>query len=208
MNYLTLTTLESKLVEGLTYTIRKPTHSRRMELRTKIASTEVALRELGLEYQPIQESIDNAVTAAKIEPCTCKHDLDSATDCHDKNGRCTVEGCLCRLPKPDGEAFEKRMELLIKAKDLALSQANPAKVRIFVKSIDGFEIDGVPATVESFLAEAPDDLLEEVGSLIDKVLTMTMEEQLAFKSPTTLDAAVDGKTLSSPAPLAATSSST
>lgn len=69
-----------------------------------------------------------------------------------------------------------------------------------VESIDGWEIDGQPATVALILERAPDEIIVEIGKAIDSVLNMTFEEQMGFKSPSTSSAQADGKTTNTDAP--------
>ena len=84
----------------------------------------------------------------------------------------------------------------------------PFRIRFAVKEIQGFDIDGQPATVESFIAEMPDQAIAEIGTEIERVLGLTLEEQLGFKLPTTSGAVETGQNQSTDAPLASVTVST
>ncbi len=222
MNYFTTTEFESLLIPGVKFTLRKMSHKRRMEYNHKGAEIFAKLNEIERESEPIQEEIDRAEAEAKIRPCECTHgDKDvrkydppaegeemsrvfSYVDCHDpKSLRCLSPGCDCRRPDAD-EAYRKRAELNQKHIEIYTDELVPLRIRWGVSAIEGLFINGEPATVESFVQEMPDEPLAEVATEIDRVMKLSLKEQIAFRSPTTGVAAGVGEpleaTLQSPIP--------
>jgi len=76
----------------------------------------------------------------------------------------------------DGENLYKRAALLDKITAIDSSVVRPAWIKIYVTKIDGLEIDGLPATVESFLNEAPSEMFNEIVDLIKTQASLTSEE--------------------------------
>jgi hypothetical protein len=209
MNYSTTESFESKLVPGVKYTLRKMSHGRRLKLNTVTAPILDKAIAIQREYEPLLEDLKAVEDAAKLLPCTCEHDLNPEKDSHlPDNNRCTVEGCDCRKPDYDMEKFKKVSELRFKETKIYDDELTPAYVRWGVQSIEGLEIDGEPATVESLIESAPEPLVDELGNELLRLTRMTTEEQLSFKLRTTSDAQVDGLTQTSSAPTAKQTSST
>jgi hypothetical protein len=216
MNYSTTEQFESKLAPGVRYKLRKMSHGRRIKLNAQTAPTIEKMIAFQREVEPLQEELKSAEEAAKLAPCTCQHGTslidgppETAKDCHaPETGRCSVEGCDCRKPEYDPEKWQRFWEVREKQLELSKNELNPAYVRWGVQSVEGLEIDEEAATVESLIESAPEALVQELADEITRLIKMTAEEQLAFKSPTTLDAQVDGQTQISSAPVASSSSST
>lgn len=224
MNYLTISIFESKLVPGLKFKLRKMSHGRRMEFNLGGAEIFAKLREAERELEPVQEEIQRAKGAARIEPCICGDShahtpskkvipADGDTPAREEDGDdpktpCIAPNCHCREPKPENKAFERQLELLKKHQAIFVDEFNPYRIRWAVAEITGLEIDGEPTTINSFLREMPDAVIKEVADAIDDVMKLTLDEQLGFKSPTTSGAPVDGKSLNSSAPTAEDKNST
>lgn len=189
-SYTSTIPFESTLAPGLVFQLRKMSYGRRKQHNLDVAEVDAELRELDRQIQPLLEEIKRAEEAAKIEPCICEH----AANQHDeKTGRCLGPGgCKCREPKPAGDAYAEWIKLIQQREELIIDELAPFRIRWAVESIDG-EIDGKPATVDSFLAKMPDDIVGELHREIERVMKLSLDEQLGFKSPTTSAAAVDGQ---------------
>ena len=93
---------------------------------------------------------------------------------------------------------EDRDEIL----GVVVNELHPALIRWGVKSIDGYTIDGQPATPELLISNAPEALTAEIGQAIQYLSSLDPKDVLTFKWPTTFGAQVDGQTPDSVAPSA------
>ncbi len=115
--------------------------------------------------------------------------------CHSAvNGRCIVTGCDCRKPKPDPTigGYEAQQEVIDQIVSVQYQELLPVYVKELVSEVQGLMIDDKPATVESLLEDGSDHLTAELDREIQRLIKMTPDESLGFKSPTTSGAAVGG----------------
>lgn len=207
IDYITTTSFQSKVLPEVSYKIRKISHKRRMEMMFRTAEHLSTLNDLQSQLLPIQEDIKQAEDAAKLEPCTCSHDpiiQEKETDPpqHDpKSGRCIKSGCDCRKPKPDDSmgGYTKYWDIIGKILDLKIFKLYPEYIRICTSDFQGLKIDGVPATVDSFLSDAPYELVKELGDYIEGAMGLSAQELVNFGLPTTSAGQGDGETLNTPA---------
>lgn len=225
LSYLSTTEFHSKLAPGVTYRLRKLSQKRRIELNLRTAEVASKIADLQRSLDPVNEEIERAEAIARIEPCACNHPLEEthqpvkdaleiakAADqvelvdlCHlASTNRCLVHRCPCREPKPDPAVgnYAKRKEIQDKVLEVAYSEMHPIYIRWGVAEIQGLDIDGSPATVDSLISDGPESLVNELGEEIQRLLVMSPDEVLGFKQPTTSGAAVDGKEKSTTAPSA------
>jgi hypothetical protein len=78
----------------------------------------------------------------------------------------------------------------------------PAWIRWGILSIDGLEIDGVKATVQTLCEDGPTDLVEEVFAAVMEAAGLSTVEEKNSESPGTSEGQADGKTIDSIAPSA------
>jgi hypothetical protein len=175
---------ESKLVPNLKYVLKKISQGRRIELSLKLAVSEAKEQAIYRELNPLIDKMKEADEAAALEPCQCEH---TAEEHHESTKRCTVDGCECRKPLYEDGIFERAVELTNQSRALVFTDFHPIYVRWGIKSIEGLEIDGAPATVDSLLDDGPEPLVKEVAEEIVRLTRMSAEETLAFKSPTISD---------------------
>lgn len=188
MNYLTTVPFESTLVAGLVFQLRKMSHGRRIQLNQLAAGANARLRDEQRILFGIEKEIKVAEEAAKIEPCACAgHEHEVA-----KDGAFTCTKCSCRsIPK---ELRQSQIEQQTKIwNQIMVDEFYPLYIRWGVQKIEGFQINGEDVTTDVFIAEAPDELVVEVGRKIYDIVNLTFEEQMGFVSPTTLSAPVDGQ---------------
>lgn len=191
------------LAAGVKYTLRKMSHGRRIKLHGATASIVSKQDAINRERWPIREELQKAEDAAKLLPCTCAHEQEEGKDSHDETSqRCQKEGCECRKADFDPDKVQRLIELNNKFLELEYYEMFPAYIRWGVQDIQGLEIDGVPATIDSFLESGNEAMFREVVDEIVRLKDMSPTEQLSFKSPTTSGAPVDGQNLSSSAPIA------
>ena len=74
------------------------------------------------------------------------------------------------------EEIWKRKGLIDKIDDLSNRVISPAWINTYVTKINGLDIDGVPATLESFLSDAPSTMFSELAELIKGQVDLGTEE--------------------------------
>jgi len=75
-----------------------------------------------------------------------------------------------------GEDLLKFNNLSDEINMLVGQEINPKWIKHYLKSIEGLEFDDAPATVETFLSDAPADMYQECIQLIQKMAELTLEE--------------------------------
>jgi hypothetical protein len=85
------------------------------------------------------------------------------------------------LPTEEGVVMSqedqwKRKALVDQIDDLTNRTIAPAWIKTYVKTINGLEIDGEPATIETFLSDAPSDMFAELVNLIKGQAELSPEE--------------------------------
>ena len=182
-----------------------------MQFNLKAASAFQKIRELQESLVPINEEITRAEEAAKLEPCICKHDLtadpaqylpkeDPPAMAGDgwhllDTGRCVKPGCKCREAKPNPATggYERRFQVVSEILSIGTLELRKARIETMVAGVQSLKIDGVAATVPLLLEKAPEVLAAEVDDEIKRLLSLSPDEILGFKSPTTTGAQVDGQ---------------
>lgn len=119
-----------------------------------------------------------------------------------KHGEKTEAACSCL----DGSGPEFRTWL---TKRTAINlidrdEMQPVRLRHFLKSVEGITLDDAPATVDSLIAEGPDELLGEIDEEIKRLIDLSEIERKNSGSPTTSPGVVGGQTPTSTVPTAAT----
>ncbi len=74
------------------------------------------------------------------------------------------------------------------------TQIVPAYIRAGLVSIEGLEVDGKPATVESVLAAAPDALLDEIFAACHAASDLSDEQRKNWQPPGSSDVPEAGQT--------------
>lgn len=199
MNYATSETFESKLFDGVRFVLRKRSVKRRAEYNNAIVAFTAKLQDLQSELGPILK-----------QPCECKHNVGEHimefTDVQTVTFRCAHKDSdkACDCSDGSGPGFQpylaKRSQIFMIDHD----QMQPHRLRFFIKSVEGIELDGQPASVDSLIADGPDELLDEVDAEIKRLLELSEIERKNSESPTTSLAVVGGPTKSSTVDTAAT----
>lgn len=244
LSYESTVVFKSLVAPEVSYKLRKASHKRRTKLNLDAAKIFSKINDLQRQLAPINEEINRAEEAAKIESCECKHSLDPSDPeivklitrvadlnkdlkledqivlenvCHKSDTRaCLIASCSCRKPNPDPAIgdYAKKAEVFSQLVSVMEDELYPIYIRWGVTVIQGLKIDGVDATVDTLIEDGPEALIPELGAEIQRLIRLTPEESLGFKSPTTSGAPVDGQkngtgsTDPSIAPLASESSPT
>ena len=200
MNYSTTVDFPSALAPGLIATIRKRSSEQRTKFNESCAKVLADIRDAGRKIAPLQDEAKECEDAAKLEPCSCNgHDHDAVT-IENVNPELTAHlcrKCSCRNPKyRDGLIFELE-DARSAYENFRRDKYYPALIKWAVKDVTAtFEIDGMPVTMDN-LFQLPDAVLDEIGEKIDSMFSLSVAEQLGFKSPGTSSAPEAGPTTTS-----------
>lgn len=198
--YSSTVVFESKLIPGAKFHLRKMSAGRRKEFNLATASILSEINRMAREMDVVDAEVKRAAEAAKLEPCTCDHPMESHAD---GTGECQVAGCKCREPKPDPVIGTQ--ESLNKLDNDFWTYTNvvlfPAYIQWGVSEIEGYQINGQPATIDSMIAEGTEDVVSEVGNAIQTLIRMSPSQLRDFKWPTISGAQVAGPTSDSTAPV-------
>jgi len=198
MNHISTKTIESKVCQGASFTIKKMTVRRKQALDDKQAPFGERLRPLREELAPLNREYSQAWEAAKaaIKPERDKLAAEGITK-EEAEKRAPVG----KVDFPD-ERFQRWSELTEKIRRIDRDEMTPAAVRFCLVKIEGLEIDGIPATLESLLENGPDEFYDELAQAVARELGLLPEEATNLGSLSTSAAAVDGNpTASSAAPV-------
>ncbi len=191
-NYTSSHVFSSQIFPGVQVTLKKRSATRRSEFNRAVAKLNAQLRDLEIEGE-----------VAEASACLgCSHPVAKHSFFANK---CGVEGCKCE--EGHGPGFAKRSYVLMEISKVDRDQLQPERLRVFVQKIEGFDIEGVPATVDSLVADGPDELLDEIDAEIKRLLTLSEDERKNSASPTTSGAPEGTATSDSTAPGAVSSTS-
>ncbi len=203
MEFQSNVSIPSQSLDGVTVFVRTPTRRLRSAFDLRTADSIRKLRDLKGERDLLEPEAKPHREAAKAKDCTCAHeefdhDHDSFT--------CTVEGCGCRHPEFPAELREKMIAISERENQVIFGEIYPAAFRFWVVRIEGLQMDGKTATVESVIA-AELDLVDEVAMKIDALIRLSTEERKNSERPTTSTGPVDGPSSTTTAPTAGSSCS-
>jgi hypothetical protein len=86
------------------------------------------------------------------------------------------------LPKDKDTATDeqtnmKRSALIDQINELVARDMNPIWIKHYLSEIHGLEFDGTPATIETFISDAPSELFNELVELIKGQAELTETEK-------------------------------
>jgi hypothetical protein len=87
-------------------------------------------------------------------------------------------------PRPE-DVTNELLALSDKMEQISSDEINPKWLKWGLKSIEGLDIDGVPATPETLLSDGPPALFMEIVSEIKRVAQLSGDEEKNSASPTT-----------------------
>ena len=182
MTYNSRETIESKVIPGATFTIKRMSVARRAKFNLAIAEYSAKLREikkartlLDGELQTAREAAISALVASGI----AREEAE------------TNPALKINFPE---EKFQAWADLADQERRLDQDVMTPALVRCGFHSIEGFEIDGKKPDAEVLIEDGPQELCAEIAAAVDRSMGLSLEERLNLKSPTTSAQPVDGPT--------------
>lgn len=107
------------------------------------------------------------------------------------------------VAKDKGDGAIELLKINDEAALLSQSQLKPAYIRAGLVSVEGIEIDGVPATVETLIESGPVELVNEIYDACVKASGLGAEETKNSQSPGTSPEAEAGQESNTTAPAAA-----
>ena len=189
MNYSTTTALESKLIPGLVFTIRKRSQKRRIEFNRANAKILADINDASWRTQPLQKEAEDAEAEAKLEPCSCAgHEHKpleipegSVVKAADVEHLCDYPGCQCHRAKYREGLIKELTDARNDYFELRRDQFYPALIQSAVTGIDGGDnlIDNAPITTANVF-ELPEEVIDEIGNEIDRLGSLSAEEKLGF----------------------------
>lgn len=192
MNYASSAPFDSLKFTGVRVVLKKRSAERRAKFNAQISTLNASLQTL---------QVDGEI--AEAMPCPgCPHPVGKHRLFDNK---CSVEGCECIEAR--GEGFAKRSHILVELSNMDRDKAQPERIRAFVKSIEGIDIDGAPATIDTLISDGPDELLDEIDEEIKRRLDLSEAERKNSESPTISGEAAGTATSDSTAPTASAAAS-
>lgn len=93
----------------------------------------------------------------------------------------------------DDQNGQEALQILEQINSLMVDEIDPVYVRWGLKSIDGLEIDGKPATPELLIEDGPPELYREILAAINEAAGLTERQRGESEPPTTSGAQADGR---------------
>lgn len=204
MNYISTEPVESKLFPGVSYTLRRMSVSRRTAFHLAIASYLGKQRDIWHEREPLQADLASVVNEFRV--AESKEPLSTSVSVSEYLAeRAANPKIEERFPN---EKIQQLMDLFAKEQRLDQDEMQPALVRWGLAKIEGLEIDGSPATVDSLLDAGPLELFTEIAEKISRVMQLSAVEARNLSSPTTSGAPVAEATSDSSASPASSAATT
>lgn len=181
MNFDSKPWIESKVMAGVRFQVRKINERRRLKFNASMAQYNAILREIRAQRAPLDKEYRDAVEAAKSKRAAL---VASGTSKDDAEKQAPIAFA--------DEKFRRWAELVDRERELDVAEMTPAMVRFGLVSIEGLEIDGKPATADLLIEDGPDDLYLEVSEAIAREFGLLPAEKENLPSPSISAAVVDG----------------
>lgn len=213
-NHLSEARVESKLIPGVVFVINAPSYGRRLNLDRATAEFRSLTRMMQKRYDKTVDKIrelqaQHHATFKSQEAALEKELAHPSTDVVNHE-RLTAELDALRKGafKVPSEMTDELNEINEESLYLLAAKYNAPRVRHYLKAIEGYEIDGVPATVESLLAEGAPQVVTEALEAIDSVEKMKADEIKNSSSPSISSNPADGETSDTTATIAKSADTT
>ena len=175
MKYTSTITHESKTDPDVSFTVRHLTEGRRIKISLSLADKYDKVDTIRTGVSEIAERIRPLLAQAKAE----------GSDVLNNN--------------PDmAELTRKHRQMQSVENDEII----PVFVRALLVSVDGLEIDGAPATVDSMIESGPPELYAEIVKAVRHEMGLDEQETGNSEPPSTSPARVDGGTQVTSVPIA------
>jgi len=176
LQYASIETFQSELFPGVSYVLKKRSAARRAQFNLSIAGLSARIREFQQQGELAEsqfcDGCNHKVSEHNIWPGKCEH-------------------AECDCQEGSGSGFTDRARYLTEINQLDSDEIQPKRLKTFVKEITGLEIDGAPATLETALADGPDELLDEIDQHIKKLITLSEAERKNSESLSTSGAVAE-----------------
>jgi len=160
MNIESRSVLHSTIAEGVSITLRKFSVKRRAQVELQLS-----------EYRERQKDI-----ARQMSECFIKADVK------DDEGKLIEAGDSAEVRL---EKLRKQAAFRIDFESLDDAYLKPAYLKVYIDKIEGLDIDGTPATVDTFIEDGPVELADEVYAYIQTHNGLTPGENSASGQPGT-----------------------
>lgn len=187
-DYKTEVRVDSKIAPGVTFVINAPSYGRRLNLDRATAEFRSATRLIQRRYNKLVELLKDQERAhTNAEKARIKAEAPDGGYPADAE------------PKPEPfrmpqEIQDELDEINEESLHLLAARYNVPRVKIYVKAVEGLEIDGVPATVDSFIASGASQLFSEALNAIETVEQAKADELKNLSSPSISNSQAGGET--------------
>jgi hypothetical protein len=214
MQYTSTVAIESAAIPGVTFHIHKPSYGRRIEFDARNAGFREKVREIAKahgklreEYMAIvaefQHEIDRQITDLKKTIADAREEEVAAIE---------IQIAQLEASAPPEDVTKDLLDQMEAYGEQSLrltsTDYNPQRIAWGLARIEGLEIDGAQADVQSLLASGPYELTMEILNAIDAVSGLSSEQLKNLPSPITFSAVVAATTPSMIASAASTPEST
>jgi hypothetical protein len=207
MNYSSSLKLQSKYDPDISFTLRKPSHGRRMEFDLAASEYRSQIRELQRKHKALSEQMDQLREAWRVETDAKLAQLKRLDTDEAKTEIARIEAgreleklrwlygradsqelkteILDKLAAIDTKTaivFEGDADLveemrLLNEESIRLLQKHyhPARIKWGLKAVEGITIDDEVPTVDTLIADGPEELLREILDKIEEVAGLTGE---------------------------------
>lgn len=191
---------ESKLIPGVFYVIKAPSYGRRLLLDRATAEFRSLTRAMQKRYDKVVVEIREL--QAKHFGEFKKHEaeltatLAMAAEGSPEHAEATEQMALLKAGtfKVPRDLQDQLDEINEDSLYLLAAKYNAPRVRHYLKAIEGYQIDGVDATVDSLIAEGDPQLVADVLEAVDDVENMKADAIKNLSSPSISSNPADGET--------------
>ncbi len=212
-NHLSEARVESKLIPGVVFVIHAPSYGRRLMLDRATAEFRSLTRLMQKRYDKIVDRIKGLQAEHhanfKAQESALEKEV-KASEGNEEHERLTAELATLRggAFKVPTELTDELTEINEESLYLLAAKYNAPRVRHYLKAIEGYEIDGVAATIETLISDGAPQVVTEVLEAIDSVEKMKADEIKNLSSPSTSSSPAAGETKDTTATIAESSDTT
>jgi len=195
----------SKIIPGVAFTIFAPSYARRMAFDAAIAEFKSETRLINRQFQRLKDQVEELrrpwAHAGGEKKCKDLQALIEETQDAEELTLLNeqLSDAQFKLPpeiSDELEALNERSNLLL------VTKHNAPRVRVYCKSVEGLQVLGKEATIDTLLSDGPPELFVEILDAIDTVSEASEELIKNLQLPSTSSDQVVGKTTSTIAPSA------
>lgn len=203
-NYSTESRVESKVAPGVVFVIHAPSYGKAVQLDKATAEFRSLSRMLQRRYQKLNQELQQlrrahnvtyAVAVAELaehqKAKPADEEIEAMAAWNAKFQDLIERGAIFRVPDELDEAFQEVNSQSISAN---AEKYNIPRVRVYLKALEGYEIDGKPADVKAMIEQGAIELFNEALESIDLATSSKADEVKNLSSPSTSSNQADGET--------------